>query len=298
MGERQDLGQSPAPGGCSGRMKGAEAAGAEAAAAAAEEEEEDSLEQAMGFMFDSSHARVCASFTPAGCLAPIRLRMIKGDPGHVQSGQYLWPAAQYAAGWLLSRRSVEPWLGVADTRVVELGAGCGLAGLALSQLESVTTVILTDYDYGSIELLQENIAEARNLPHAAQKTLLVEKLKWGPGPALPPATVSALAGAGALLVVGTDLIYSQDVVLPLLQTVRLLLQRGGADDATTARSRHRFVLFSSFDISAYDAEVTKVCGELGLEKQELETLDETALPKRSRVQVFISPKSENNCARV
>lgn len=246
------------------------------------EDDDSDLEQAMGFMFDSSHARSCLSFSPAGCLAPIRLRMIKGDPGHVQSGQYLWPAAQFAAGWLFEHRS-DPWLAAEQLHVVELGAGCGLAGLALAQLPNVASVCLTDYDYGSLALLQENADEAKTLDcfGDGEKNLLVARVKWGAP--LPPLISSICAENSNVLVVGTDLIYSQDVIQPLLQTAQQLLRsEGGGGDA----SLRRFVLFSSFDISDYDSEVARACHELKLDLREVSSLDLDSLPPQARVQTF------------
>lgn len=232
-------------------------------------DDEEDLAGSLGFMFDAAHARA-TSVIDLGVegTEPLRLRLIKGDPGHVQSGQYLWPAAQYAAKWLLLQ-------GPSPRVVVELGAGCGLAGLATAQLESVKTVVLTDYDYGSLELLAENAADVLAQPYAAvgNKAIVVEQLKWGaaavPGQAsaLPVALVKA-ATSGKLLILGTDLIYSRDVVAPLLQTATALLKL-----AAEAGAGAEFLLFGSFCIQDYDEEVTKVCSGLGLSKTELETLD-------------------------
>ena len=72
---------------------------------------------------------------------------------------------------------------------------------------------------------------------------------------------------------------------PLLQSVKLLLvqkQPGAA----------RFVLFSSFDISDYDAEVLRVCGMLKIQVCQLEPLilaageTDAETTRRSRVQLF------------
>ena len=254
------------------------------------DDDEDDLEQSMGFMFDASRAKSIVVITPkVPDAAPIRLRLIKGNPGHVQSGQYLWPAAQFAATWLLTNCAALALDSSHRLRVVELGAGCGLAGLAMLQLENVDTVVFTDYDYGSIELLNENVNEAKSQPYAAGKTLAVERLKWG-SETLSSTLLSIIGGEGemaaALLVIGTDLIYSKDVVQPLLQSVKLLLvqkQPGAA----------RFVLFSSFDISDYDAEVSRVCGMLKIQVCQLEPLIPAAAgetdaenTRRSRVQLF------------
>lgn len=56
-------------------------------------EDEDSL-CAVGFMFDASHAREESDFVISNSpLHFVRLRYIDEEPGHVQSGQHLWPAA-------------------------------------------------------------------------------------------------------------------------------------------------------------------------------------------------------------
>ena len=86
---------------------------------------------ALGFMFDASHARIekVIKFDDDR-VPPIRLAMIGEDPGHVQSGQYLWPAAQAAADHLIDNwhritsQLIQP-CSDSGICVVELGAGCG-----------------------------------------------------------------------------------------------------------------------------------------------------------------------------
>lgn len=249
-------------------------------------EDSDDIESAMGFMFDSSHARICMTFD-IGTQYMVKLRMIKGDPGHVQSGQYLWPAAHFAAKWLVARQH-EDWLNSTvneSIQVIELGAGCGLAGLALAQLPAVSKVILTDYDYGSLQLLEANVIEAKSLESAREKSFLVASLKWGSS--LPAELHTSLDSAHPVLVVGTDLIYSRDVIRPLFQTAVLLLKYYNRDDHFPG-SVARFVLFSSFDISDYDSELAAVCADVGLSVVQLESLMvcKGASDSRSRVQLF------------
>ena len=57
---------------------------------------------AVGFMFDSEHARLTKTLSLPGIDGDVVLAMIGEDPGHVQSGQYLWPAAQAAALHLIN----------------------------------------------------------------------------------------------------------------------------------------------------------------------------------------------------
>jgi hypothetical protein len=138
--------------------------------------------------------------------------------------------------------------------IVELGAGCGLCGLVCAKLlelssldrdynpDNAATIILTDYDPGSLSLLNENIVlnelnresnDATAVALAARPALQVESVQWG-------SDVMSLKGCDMgenPLVVGSDLIYCDDVIKPLFTTVHGIL--GG---------RGRFLLSFSFDI--------------------------------------------------
>lgn len=61
-----------------------------------------------------------------------------------QSGHYVWPAAPALSAYLVDRRLALPGGG----RCLELGAGCGLAGLVAAQLPLTTAVVFTDHDPG------------------------------------------------------------------------------------------------------------------------------------------------------
>ena len=108
--------------------------------------------------------------------------------------------------------------------VVELGAGCGLAGLAVSVSvagrvkSSPPAVLLTDLA-AVVPLLQRNVA--RN-PLAAG--VAVAPLVWG-----DPASTSAALGPGrqADIVLGADLVYRQPNVEPLLAALSQVLRVGG-----------------------------------------------------------------------
>ena len=79
----------------------------------------------------------------------ISIRTIGDKPGHVQSGQYLWPASIDASNYI-----IDNWDLIKTDKVLELGAGCGLTGLVISKLPHVTSVVFTDYDNGTLSLFK------------------------------------------------------------------------------------------------------------------------------------------------
>ena len=119
---------------------------------------------------------------------------------------------------------LEAQLGRPAALVVELGAGTGLAGLAVAvsvsqrRVTPQPAVILTDLA-AVVPLLQRNVA--RN-PLAVGVT--VAPLVWGDS-----ASACAALGPGrqADLVVGADLVYRQPNVAPLLAALSQVLCVGG-----------------------------------------------------------------------
>lgn len=79
--------------------------------------------QSIGFMFDRLHSRSEHSIKFTDDIT-IKVTSTGTDPGHVQSGQYLWPAASFAAAHL-----IQSWDDLCSQFVLELGSGCGLAGI-------------------------------------------------------------------------------------------------------------------------------------------------------------------------
>lgn len=101
----------------------------------------------LGFMFDAHHSKVELSVALHGGRL-LRLRAIGTDPGHRQSGQYLWPAAAFLANHL-----IDAWETVGAACVCELGAGCGLVGIT-AELLGASTVLMTDHDAGTLTLIR------------------------------------------------------------------------------------------------------------------------------------------------
>ena len=213
-----------------------------------EEEEEDNLESALGFMFDSLHSKTWKVFELPKQIQ-IKIQHIDDNPGHVQSGLYLWPAAEYACHYLASVWGNQ----FMPKSIIEFGAGCGLASIYASKLGGLQLAILTDYDRGCIDLLNNNV-NANSLVGDEKETvgdsnsissssckLFCEVFKWGSD--VTP-LLQLLEQEGDMvafdMILGTDLLYCVDVVNPLLRSVSELLQLGNKKSV--------FVLVSSFDI--------------------------------------------------
>lgn len=109
--------------------------------------------------------------------------------------------------------------------IVELGAGCGLAGISLykhmCQAHRPCTIVLTDYDPGSLKLLEENCQ--LNRYHCDDQTsssgthISVTPLQWGQS--VPEELHDCVD-----LVIGSDLLYCVDIVSPLFSTVNSMLR--------------------------------------------------------------------------
>ena len=139
----------------------------------ASESESDSDDACIGFMFDTARkkGKECFKFHDSeGEEFAVDLNLIQGDPGHVQSGQYLWPAAQYAVTFIAEHmqhfnlhNSPSTGSDSSAVSIVELGAGCGLTALGVSRLlnRRLVSCVLTDRDYGSILLLEQNASQLK-----------------------------------------------------------------------------------------------------------------------------------------
>lgn len=183
---------------------------------------------AIGFMFDAEHSREVREISFASNIK-VSLRTIGDKPGHVQSGQYLWPAATAAGNYL-----IENWEEVASDQVLELGAGCGLAGIVAFKLPGVQHVVWTDYDRGSLQLITENVDD-----NCSFGSYHIHFLEWGKRIGEDVRQENAYPTDGFRLVVGSDLIYCKEVIEPLFRTVAEVLHREGI-----------FVLISSFGLEA------------------------------------------------
>jgi predicted nicotinamide N-methyase len=118
----------------------------------------------------------------------------------------LWPAAVPLARWLLETRAIP-----VGERVLELGCGLGLVGIALAKAGARVT--LTDGSPDALELVRE--ALPRNRPFFHEPA--VERLDW-----------REPAGERFPVVIGADVLYSPEAFPALAKASASRLEPGGA----------------------------------------------------------------------
>jgi len=144
---------------------------------------------AIGFLFGGAAAKAEATFHVGGGdgMDITVMAITDEDPGSVQSGQYVWPAAPVLAdyAWGQLQQGKLPTAGVC----VELGAGCGLCGISVAccPASGFEEVIFTDHDPGTLHQVTENAEAQGDKRRIATRA---EPLEWGEAAtALPKASL-------------------------------------------------------------------------------------------------------------
>ena len=264
------------------------------------EENEDDDDDGMlelGFMFEGGQPTRRERFqweVPDGLRSiEVTLDIADDDPGAVQSGHYLWPAAHLLANYLVQHycpgSDNSRILGNDSSSlpqpivVVELGAGCALCSCVAWQLwaNTLQCLVITDHDPGTLE-------RARNNHETTLETLLdkdfmseddfnstinnlgsiptnFESLEWGNVKEMVQvqaimAEHSVPSQRHADYILGSDLIYDVAVVEPLFRTAHQFLQSG----------KGRFLLSQSFAYEkATEDEIQRCCRQLGFNRTTL-----------------------------
>jgi predicted nicotinamide N-methyase len=240
---------------------------------------DDSLLAELGFMFESNQATTVQEFSWSTKKRRILVSLEHNDsePGALQSGHYLWPAAKLLVDYIVDQYNTMVQDKELPSSIVELGAGCALASLSALQLyqNSLQCVIVTDHDPGTLERARgnyESTIEAglnmsvnedemnQKINCLASIPVCFESLEWGKDEARMRNLIAEHTNAKcqrADLILGSDLIYCSEVVAPLLSTAAHLLANDG-----------RFLLSQSF---AYDdkteQEIDQACETLHLKRK-------------------------------
>lgn len=128
------------------------------------------------------------------------------------TGNFVWPAAHAFAAHLCTHPEL-----VQGQRVVELGAGTGLAGLVAAAL-GASEVVLTDLA-GTLPLLERNVSRNASMTNGRARAT---ELRWGAGHG-PGADL-----ANFDLVIGCELVYRHDAETAAA-LVESMVKLAGAD---------------------------------------------------------------------
>lgn len=193
------------------------------------------------------------------------------DPAALQSGVYLWPASHALSEYLCSESGAA--LSVPEARILELGAGAGLAGIvAVKRFRPLhARVVLTDRDHVSVDLLEQNLV----LNGILKEEGAAAAVSWGDSAAAKEQLRGVLQEYGPFdMVIGSDLIYSSEVCAELFWTVKevLIYGSGGRNyscNGSTEGERKGacFVLCSSFRHEETTRIVEAACERLKMRRE-------------------------------
>ncbi|KAL6659902.1 hypothetical protein ACP70R_002024 [Stipagrostis hirtigluma subsp. patula] len=157
-----------------------------------------------------------------------KIKMLTKEYQHTckLTGLMLWESAQFMCSLLAENPSI-----VAGKRVLELG--CGSAGICSMVASSFAQfVVATDGDAESLDLLRQNISS--NLEPNLLSRIMIRKLFWGNKDDVKAARELSGNDSGYDCIIGTDVTYNPDAILPLFKTARELISEKANDDNSGA----------------------------------------------------------------
>ncbi|XP_021738961.1 uncharacterized protein LOC110705411 [Chenopodium quinoa] len=144
-----------------------------------------------------------------------KIKVLSKENQHTcrSTGLMLWESARLMASILVENPSI-----TAGRRVLELGCGCsGICSMIAAQ--SAHLVVATDADASTLDLLAQNVSE--NLKSTQLGKLLVRTLHWGNQEHID--AIKKENDRGFDVIIGTDVTYISEAILPLFSTSAKLL---------------------------------------------------------------------------
>jgi len=133
-----------------------------------------------------------------------------GSTDYDLTGQVIWPAAPLLCQYLVKNSS-----SFQGKRILEVGSGVGVTGLLAAHI--CCQVVVTDHIKTVMKILDENVATLNN-PSCFSRVLDWADLSHR------QAILNEFSPFDA--VIGSDVVFWKDSIVPLFQTVRDLLQPG------------------------------------------------------------------------
>lgn len=133
------------------------------------------------------------------------------------TGLMLWESARLMASVLAENPNI-----VAGKRVLELG--CGSGGIcSMIAARYADLVVATDGDGFALDLLTKNV-ESNIEPHLLTK-LITKRLEWGNEDHIK--SIKEVNHGGFDVIMGTDVTYIPEAILPLFATTKELIASSG-----------------------------------------------------------------------
>ncbi|XP_059455548.1 uncharacterized protein LOC132185777 isoform X2 [Corylus avellana] len=133
------------------------------------------------------------------------------------TGLMLWESARLMAYVLAGNPTI-----VAGKRVLELGCGC--AGIcSMIAAGSADLVVATDGDTNALDLLTQNITSNTKPPFLSK--LITKRLEWGNRDHIE--AIKEINHRGFDVIIGTDVTYIPEAILPLFATAKELISSKG-----------------------------------------------------------------------
>jgi predicted nicotinamide N-methyase len=153
------------------------------------------------------------------------------NPNSDMTGTWVWPTARPLLEYLLhtlhstGRDEKSP---SSPTRVLELGAGCGLVGMGIAAACNAE-VVMTDHA-DAVESLQKNVNLNLIFDKEEEKSCIsVAQLSWGNSSDM--SNIDTLYSSDYKpfdLIVGSDLLYDPNSHVALLETMQHFAEKGNA----------------------------------------------------------------------
>ncbi|KAG7943305.1 hypothetical protein I3843_15G031800 [Carya illinoinensis] len=148
-----------------------------------------------------------------------KIRVLSREYQHTckSTGLMLWESARLVASVLAQNPSI-----VAGKRVLELGSGCG--GIcSMVAARSADLVVATDGDASALDLLTQNITS--NLKPPFLSKLISKRVQWGNKDHIE--AIKEISNRGFDIIIGTDVTYIPEAILPLFETAKELISSKG-----------------------------------------------------------------------
>jgi len=175
------------------------------------------------------------------------------------TGLNVWDGALLLARYLEKRPDI-----VKNKKVLELGSGCGLVGIA-SGILGASEVVMTDLQY-ALPLMRENVE--RNKPLWNGEDLLCQRIEckecdWFRPPQMKELFCSGKEGANPDVILVADCVWLSSLIVPLLQTLKAYTKDASTKVLITYQQRGRDAheefwqgLHDIFDVVIVDTEQT------------------------------------------